>query len=229
MMRPLRWLIIGLSTAWQSVNAAVRLVASTSSQSARFMRSISWSRVMPALLTRMSIRPWRATRVRRPAPRAKRRRSSRPSPASARPPAATISSTVRLRVLLARGGHDHGRRAGRGRARSPARCRARRRSRSLLCLQHSCAEHRLHRREPVRGLEIDEGAPLGRSCGPARSAPIPGPTSTNVVAPSADQPLHHVLPADRRRHLTNQRLDRRAAVGLRLARRRWRRPARAAR
>src|SRR5581483_918250 len=40
--------------------APVRLVASTSSQSARFMRMTSVSRVMPALLTRISILPNRA-------------------------------------------------------------------------------------------------------------------------------------------------------------------------
>ena len=41
MMRPPRCLIIGLSTACTQVKAAVRLVASTSSQSSRFIRSIS--------------------------------------------------------------------------------------------------------------------------------------------------------------------------------------------
>ena len=41
MMRPDALRIIGFSAAWQSVNAAVRFVATTSSQSARFMRSIN--------------------------------------------------------------------------------------------------------------------------------------------------------------------------------------------
>ena len=60
-IRPRRCFSIGLSAAWHSEKAEVRLVAITSSQSARFIRSMSWSRVMPALLTRMSSRPWRAT------------------------------------------------------------------------------------------------------------------------------------------------------------------------
>ena len=52
---------IGLSTACVSVKAAVRFVASTASQSSRFIRSINWSRVIPALFTRMSIRPCRSS------------------------------------------------------------------------------------------------------------------------------------------------------------------------
>ena len=60
-MRPPRCFSIGCSAAWHSVKVAVRLVASTASQSSRFIRSSSWSRVMPALLTRMSIRPCRAS------------------------------------------------------------------------------------------------------------------------------------------------------------------------
>jgi hypothetical protein len=46
-----------LSAACAVENAAVRLVASTASQSSRFMRSMSWSRVIPALFTRMSTLP----------------------------------------------------------------------------------------------------------------------------------------------------------------------------
>ena len=61
MMRPPRWRIIGFSTACVSAKAAVRFVASTASQSSRFIRSINWSRAMPALLTRMSIRPCRSS------------------------------------------------------------------------------------------------------------------------------------------------------------------------
>ena len=44
-------------TCWMQRYAEVRLVCRTASQSARFMRMTSWSRVMPALLTRMSILP----------------------------------------------------------------------------------------------------------------------------------------------------------------------------
>ena len=50
-------LSMGRSSAWVSRNAPVRLVLSTSSQSGRFMRSTSPSRVMPALLTRISTLP----------------------------------------------------------------------------------------------------------------------------------------------------------------------------
>ena len=57
MIRPDRWRTIDLSTAWMQVNTADRFVASTASQSSRFMRSMSVSRVMPALLIRMSTLP----------------------------------------------------------------------------------------------------------------------------------------------------------------------------
>ena len=61
MIRPARCFIIGRSTACAQANAAVRFVARTASQSAGFIRTMSWSRAMPALLTRMSIRPWRSS------------------------------------------------------------------------------------------------------------------------------------------------------------------------
>ena len=60
MIRPQRCFSIEPITAWESRNGPVRLVLSTSSQSARFMRIINWSRVTPALFTRMSILPKRA-------------------------------------------------------------------------------------------------------------------------------------------------------------------------
>ena len=99
MMRPRRCRIIGFSTACVSANAAVRLVASTASQSSRFIRSINWSRVIPALFTRMSIRPCRSSvaghEPRRCAPRRSRRarppRPCRPPRRSRRPTAAAFS------------------------------------------------------------------------------------------------------------------------------------------
>jgi [acyl-carrier-protein] S-malonyltransferase len=51
MMRPWRCFIIGRSTARLQRNTAFRLVSSTASQSASFMRMARVSRVMPALLT----------------------------------------------------------------------------------------------------------------------------------------------------------------------------------
>ena len=42
---------------WVQTYAEVRFVLSTASQSARFIRMMSWSRVMPALLIRISILP----------------------------------------------------------------------------------------------------------------------------------------------------------------------------
>src|SRR6187402_44712 len=57
MMRPERALSMGWRTAWVSRNAPVRLVRSTSSKSASFMRRTSPSLVMPALLTRISSLP----------------------------------------------------------------------------------------------------------------------------------------------------------------------------
>src|SRR5271157_5925916 len=60
MMRPQRCFSMEPMTAWISRNGPVRLVLSTSSQSARFMRMTNWSWVTPALFTRMSILPKRA-------------------------------------------------------------------------------------------------------------------------------------------------------------------------
>src|SRR6266446_9668379 len=57
MIRPQRCLSIEPITCWMHRYADVRFVFSTVSQSARFMRITSWSRVMPALFTRMSILP----------------------------------------------------------------------------------------------------------------------------------------------------------------------------
>src|SRR6266478_3481494 len=57
MIRPQRCLSIEPITCWMHRYAEVRFVFSTESQSERFMRMTSWSRVMPALFTRMSILP----------------------------------------------------------------------------------------------------------------------------------------------------------------------------
>ncbi len=57
MMRPLRAFIIPRSTAFDRRNTEARFVCSTASQSSCFMRSSSMSRVMPALLQRISIVP----------------------------------------------------------------------------------------------------------------------------------------------------------------------------
>jgi hypothetical protein len=57
MIRPHRLRIIGRSTALVQRKAPRRLVCSTSSQSSSLIRMMSPSRVTPALLTRMSIRP----------------------------------------------------------------------------------------------------------------------------------------------------------------------------
>ena len=61
MIDPARCFSIVFITAWVEMNTLVRLVEMTSSHSAAFMRRSRLSRVMPALLTRMSIRPWAAT------------------------------------------------------------------------------------------------------------------------------------------------------------------------
>ena len=66
-IRPQRFFSIGRSRACVSRNAPVRLVPSTSSQSPRFMAIISPSRVMPALLTRISTLPKRSSTAFAPA------------------------------------------------------------------------------------------------------------------------------------------------------------------
>ena len=58
-MWPARCRSIGRKAAWMHRKTPVRLVARTLSQSSGFMRSTSVSRVMPALLTRMSSLPKR--------------------------------------------------------------------------------------------------------------------------------------------------------------------------
>src|SRR5690242_9983926 len=57
MMRPKRRRIMPRMTARDRRKAPVRLISSTFSQSSSFRRSASMSRVMPALLTRMSTLP----------------------------------------------------------------------------------------------------------------------------------------------------------------------------
>jgi len=59
MMRPQRAFIMALTNACVSRNMPVRFVCMTSSQSLRFMRSSSVSRVMPALFTRICTGPRR--------------------------------------------------------------------------------------------------------------------------------------------------------------------------
>ena len=61
MMRPERCFIIGRTQARARRKAAVRSVSTTSFQASSFMRITSVSRVMPALLTRTSMRPNSAT------------------------------------------------------------------------------------------------------------------------------------------------------------------------
>ena len=57
MMRPLRAFIMPRMTALEARNTEVRLVSSIACQSSSFMRISNWSRVMPALLTRIEIAP----------------------------------------------------------------------------------------------------------------------------------------------------------------------------
>jgi hypothetical protein len=106
MIRPPRCFSIGFKDAWHRVKVAVRFVASTASQSSRFIRSSSWSRVMPALLTTMSIRPCLATM---PATAASTAAASVTSSGSnsARPPEAVDGIDGLFRVLAARGGNHH--------------------------------------------------------------------------------------------------------------------------
>ena len=55
-MRPQRLRIMPGSTCWMQRNAPSRLIFSTRSQSAGFMRTARPSRVMPALFTSTSMR-----------------------------------------------------------------------------------------------------------------------------------------------------------------------------
>ena len=91
----------------------------------------------------------------------------------------------------------------------------------------------------VRLKSVDAGEMLGRLDVDERGSrailrPSPrqhraGPDLDERGDALGDEPAHDVLPAHRRRHLTDQRLDRGGRIGLRLAHRRWRRRARAAR
>ena len=93
MMRPQRALSIGRATARHTLQVPRRLVATTSSKSSGFMRRISWSRVMPALLTAIPIGPrdWLtfATAASTASPSATSQHS-----ATARPPSSSMALTV---------------------------------------------------------------------------------------------------------------------------------------
>ena len=87
------------------VNAAVRFVAITSSHSSRFMRSISWSRAMPALFTRTSMRPWRVSTASTSASTECASVTSSDA-VSALPPAFRMRLNRGRGVVSSRGGHD---------------------------------------------------------------------------------------------------------------------------
>ena len=57
MIEPLFWRAMTGTTAWMKLNADLRLTVSTASHWASDMRIIRPSLVIPALFTRMSIRP----------------------------------------------------------------------------------------------------------------------------------------------------------------------------
>jgi hypothetical protein len=80
-------------TAWQHRNMLVRFVVSTAFQSASGSLNSRLSRVMPALFTRMSIRPHRCATSSAIAVTAAESVTSQPT-ASARPPSDVIFSTT---------------------------------------------------------------------------------------------------------------------------------------
>src|SRR2546425_1001282 len=100
-MRPLRCFSIGRRAAWVQRKTPVRFVARTCCQSSSFMRRTRLSRVMPALFTRWSIRPWAFTTSSKAASTEARSATSI-ARASALPPAAVISATASARRARSR-------------------------------------------------------------------------------------------------------------------------------
>ncbi len=92
-MRPQRALIMPGSACWAAKKEPYRLILSTRSQSACFIRMARPSRVMPALFTRTSMRPFSAITLAKPAFTASYEETSR-SRVMAAPPAARISSAT---------------------------------------------------------------------------------------------------------------------------------------
>ena len=92
-IEPERAFIMTLAAARVIEKTPVRFVAMTASQSSSVMRTIRPSRVMPALLTRMSSAPYWATTLSTSAVHAAGSLTSA-CRAPARPPAATMASTT---------------------------------------------------------------------------------------------------------------------------------------
>ena len=128
MIRPARALSIGRVTALVIQKAPKRFVSRTSSQASSVIRMMRSSRVMPALLTRMSIWP-NASSAALTTPSAVSGARASPWMASARRPSASMAARRlgRGRGVAAVGERDVGALASRAGARWPARCRASRR------------------------------------------------------------------------------------------------------
>src|SRR5687768_7824246 len=239
MIRPLRWRIIGFSTACVRANAAVRLVASTASQSSRFMRSINWSLVMPALFTSTSRRPCRSS-----APDTSRSiapaSETSTAAASAFPPAAAIAS-IASAALLPRAApitvapcaasfpaiaRPMPREApvtsatrpdksiisfsGRARPRIPARLLA-----GPGMPRSALSQAALEGRQPVLVLDAvhgDAAIDLLDQAGEHRA----GTQFDERPRAVRDEAFHHIFPANRRRYLPDERFDRLGGAALRL-------------
>ncbi len=94
-MRPERWRIICLAAAWVVPKSPFRLVASTSFHWSSCMRGRSRSAVMPALFTRMSIRPSSGTVAFTRAREAAASRASTRSACTLQPSPVSCSTTLR--------------------------------------------------------------------------------------------------------------------------------------
>src|SRR5438309_3163450 len=194
---------MGRMAACASVKEAVRFVARTRSQSSRFIRSNSWSRVTPALLMRMSSRPCLSATASGRRPSATASVTSAPT-ASARPPAPAIAATVAAAL------------SPRAAATTIAPCAA-----SLVAIARpiprdapvtsatrpvrSNMELRLDGRQIAGAANADDrGLAMDLANQPAQNG---ARTHLNIRGDALGRKaVHHRLPAYGRRHLRDQRL-----------------------
>ena len=211
-MRPLFCRIITFPAARVMRNTPRRFVSSTWSQSSSFIRTSSWSRVMPALFTSTSMRPKRSFAA------STRRSASSRLAASA----ATASALAAQCFQLFRRTLEPARIAARDYHGSPVVCQRagdrqadsarpagdhRHPAGQRLRLAHAPAPAR-ERGDRVLSSDAASSTECPRAPSRVRlSRPVstrPGPTSTHTSAPLAGQARDAVRPAHRAGHLPDE-------------------------
>ena len=242
MMRPLRCLIIGRSTACVQVNAPVRLTASTWSHSLALHPHQQLVARDPRIVhedvdrarapstrpcTRPSTAGWSVTST---------------AAASAAPPAAAISAATPAACVAQHVGHDDDGAAPAELQRDrPANAARRARDNGHPSVQSHLASSRSDRPAASGALGGEERRHRVEPCGVVdargRGLAVDLPAEARQDRPRSHfnirtdalrrKPPDDVLPPDRRRHLPHERLDRRRGRRVSARRRRWPPPGRA--